>query len=65
MLQRIGLAGVFGLLVVAAGLGLVAWESPIIAAGLATMVLGFGILVQSIISRTLAQFGMAGAPPQG
>ena len=65
MLQRIGLVGVFGLLVVAAGLGLVAWESPVVAAGIATMVLGLGIVVQSVVSRALAQFGLAGAPPQG
>jgi hypothetical protein len=65
MLQRIGLVGVFGLLVVAAGLGLVAWESPVVAAGIATMVLGLGIVVQSVVSRALAQFGLAGALPQG
>ena len=65
MLQRIGLVGVFGLLVVAAGLGLVAWESPVVAAGIATMVLGLGIVVQSVVSRALAQFGLASAPPQG
>jgi hypothetical protein len=64
MLQRIGLAGVFGLLVVVGGLGLVAYANPLVAAGLATMVFGLGVLVQSVVSRTLAQFGMAGPPPQ-
>jgi hypothetical protein len=60
MLQRIGFAGVFGLLVVASGLGLVTWVSPLIGAGLAVMIFGFGIVVQAVVSRTLAQFGMGG-----
>lgn len=65
MLSRIGLPGVFGLLVVAGGLGLVAWESPLIAGGLALMVFGFGIAVFSLIRRTLAGFGLGGGVGPG
>ncbi len=60
MFRRLGFAGLFGLLVIASGLGLVTWVDWRIGAGIALMLFGLGIVVQSVVSRTLAQFGMGG-----
>ncbi|MEM4780959.1 MAG: hypothetical protein QXG03_05305 [Halalkalicoccus sp.] len=60
MLDRLGLVGVFGLLLVLAGLALVAVENLLIAGGLALVLLGVGLAVKSLVSGMLAAFGMGG-----
>lgn len=60
MFDRLGVLGIVGLLLVLAGLGLVAVESPLIAAGLALVLLGIGLAVKSLLSGMLAAFGMGG-----
>lgn len=59
MYQRIGLLGVVGMVLALTGLGLITVVQPLIGAGLALVLLGLGITVQSVISRMLKQFGMA------
>jgi len=60
MLRKLGAFGLVGLVVVLAGLALVAWESRIIAAGLALMLLGFGLTVKALVSNLLGSLGMGG-----
>mgnify|MGYP006302996007 CR=1 FL=1 len=60
MLRRLGAFGLVGIVVVLAGLALVAWESRIIAAGLALMLLGFGLTVKALVSNLLGSLGMGG-----
>ncbi|WP_121820118.1 DUF7470 family protein [Halostella salina] len=60
MLRKLGAAGLVGLVVVLVGLALVAWESRIIAAGLALMLLGFGLTVKALVSNLLGSLGMGG-----
>lgn len=58
MFDRLGLAGIAGLLLVLAGLALVAVESPLIAGGLVLVLVGLGLAVKSLLSGMLAAFGM-------
>ncbi|MCL7416485.1 MAG: hypothetical protein M8354_01425 [Halalkalicoccus sp.] len=60
MFDRLGLAGIAGLLLVVVGIALVALESPLIAAGLALVLVGLGLAVKSLVSGMLATFGMGG-----
>lgn len=58
MLRKLGAVGVGGLLVMLAGVLLVAWESPLIAAGLALVLAGLGMLIRAAVSAVMGQFGM-------
>ncbi|WP_135536699.1 MULTISPECIES: hypothetical protein [Halostella] len=60
MIKKLGAVGIVGIVVVLAGLALVAWESQIIAAGLALMLLGFVLTVKALVSNLLSSFGMGG-----
>jgi hypothetical protein len=58
MFERIGLIGVAGMLVALAGLGLITYAAPLVGAGLALVLFGLGLTIQSALSRILKQFGM-------
>lgn len=58
MLRRLGLAGIFGTLVMFAGLGVITWANWKIGLGVALVLFGLGLTIQSMISRLLAGFGM-------
>lgn len=60
MFDRLGFLGIVGLLLVLAGLGLVAVESPLIAGGLVLVLVGLGLAVKSLVSGMLSAFGMGG-----
>lgn len=60
MLDKLGLAGVAGVLVLFGGIGLIAWINPLIAAGMAFVVAGLGLLVYGLVSNVLSSFGMGG-----
>ncbi|ADJ14138.1 DUF7470 family protein [Halalkalicoccus jeotgali] len=60
MLDRLGLAGIAGFVLVLVGLALVAVKSPLIAAGLALVLVGLGLAVKSLVSGLLSTFGMGG-----
>lgn len=58
MLDKLGAKGLFGLLVLLAGIGVVAWQSPIIAAGMALVVVGFVLTAWGLVSGLMESFGM-------
>lgn len=60
MFDRLDAVGVFGLLLVLAGLALVALENLLIAGGLVLVLVGLGLAVKSLVSGMLSAFGMGG-----
>ncbi len=58
MLEKLGIVGVVGILVTVGGLGVIAYESPVIAAGLLLVLLGLGLGVFAIVKNTLSSLGM-------
>lgn len=60
MFDRLGAVGVLGIVLVVAGLALVAVESLLVAGGMALVLLGVGLAVKSLISGMLSAFGMGG-----
>jgi hypothetical protein len=62
MLDKLGVAGVAGIVVLFAGIGLVAWQNLILAAGLALVVSGLGLVVYGLVTSLLASFGLGGMP---
>lgn len=60
MLDKLGAAGIVGVLVILGGIGLLAWINPLIAAGIGLVVAGLGLLVYGLVSNLLASFGMGG-----
>lgn len=59
MYERLGIGGIVGLLLVLGGIALVAWQAPIVAAGLAFVLAGLGLVVRALVGNVLRQFGMA------
>jgi uncharacterized membrane protein HdeD (DUF308 family) len=61
MLERIGgPSGVVGLLGVLGGIGLIATDEPIVAAGLLVVLIGLALLVRGIVQGVMASMGMGG-----
>lgn len=60
MLRKLGAVGVLGVAVVLAGLALIAVADPVVAAGMALVLLGFGLTVKALVSNLLSSFGMGG-----
>lgn len=60
MLDKLGVAGIVGVLFVFGGIGLVAWRDPILAAGMAFVVAGLGLIVYGMIRNLMSAFGMGG-----
>jgi hypothetical protein len=60
MLDKLGLAGVFGLLVLAGGIVVIALESLVIAGGIALVLAGLGLVVFGMIKNLLRSMGMGG-----
>ena len=58
MYERLGIGGIVGLLLVLGGIGLVAWQAPIVAAGLAFVLAGLGLVVRALVGNVMRQFGM-------
>ncbi|QKY20794.1 hypothetical protein B4589_010540 [Halolamina sp. CBA1230] len=58
MYDRLGVGGVVGLLLALAGIALVAWQAPIVAAGLAFVLAGLGLVVRALVGNVMRQFGM-------
>ncbi len=59
MLDKLGTLGLVGVLVTLGGLALIAWQSPIVAGGLALVVGGVGLVVKGLLDSLMAQFGFA------
>ncbi|QFU82212.1 DUF7470 family protein [Natronorubrum aibiense] len=58
MLKNLGPQGIAGLLILLAGVGLIASQNLLIAAGMALVLAGLGIVVKALISGMLQSFGM-------
>ncbi|RQG92366.1 DUF7470 family protein [Natrarchaeobius chitinivorans] len=58
MLDTIGPLGIVGILVLLAGIAVVAYANWIIAAGIALILAGMGLVVKSLITSMLQSFGM-------
>lgn len=62
MLDKLGVAGLLGVLVMLGGVGLVAWKQPIVAAGIALVVAGLGLVVYGMISNLMSSLGFGAMP---
>lgn len=62
MLDKLGTVGVAGIVVLLAGVALVAWQNLILAAGLALVVAGVGLVAYGLVTSLLGAFGMTGMP---
>lgn len=60
MLDKLGVAGVVGLLLMLGGVAAVASQSLVIAGGIALVVAGLGLIVFGILKNLLASLGMGG-----
>mgnify|MGYP000214500209 CR=1 FL=1 len=60
MLDKLGFAGVVGLLLMLGGVAAVASRSLVIAGGIALVVAGLGLIVFGIVKNLLASLGMGG-----
>lgn len=60
MFDKLGVAGVVGLVLLLAGLGIVAWQNPIIAAGLALVFVGLALVLKGVVGSLLGSMGMGG-----
>ncbi|MBV0924413.1 hypothetical protein KTS45_09380 [Halomicroarcula limicola] len=60
MLDKLGVAGIAGVVTLFGGIALVAWQNLILAAGLALVVGGMGLIVYGLVTSLLASFGMGG-----
>jgi hypothetical protein len=60
MLGKIGPLGLVGLLVLLAGIVLIAWQNLVVAAGVALVLAGLGFLVYGLVRNLLASMGMGG-----
>ncbi|AEH35875.1 MULTISPECIES: DUF7470 family protein [Halopiger] len=58
MIDKIGPLGIVGVVVLLGGIGLIAYANPIIAAGMALVLVGLGLVVKSLVSGMLQSFGM-------
>lgn len=60
MIDKLGVAGVAGVLVLLGGIVVVAWQNLFLAAGLAFVVAGLGLIVYGMVSNLLSAFGLGG-----
>ncbi|MBX0295641.1 DUF7470 family protein [Haloarcula nitratireducens] len=60
MLDKLGVAGIAGVVALFGGIALVASQNLIFAAGLALVVGGMGLIVYGLVTSLLASFGMGG-----
>ncbi len=57
MLDKLGLSGLFGALLILAGIGVVAWNAPVVAAGLVLVLLGLALVVRRAAKSVMGMFG--------
>lgn len=60
MLDKLGIAGVVGVLFMLGGVAVVAWQNLILAGGLALVIAGLGLVVFGLVKNLLASFGVGG-----
>jgi hypothetical protein len=60
MFDKLGLVGVLGVVFMLGGIALVAWQSLVLAGGLALVVAGLGLVVFGLVKNLLSSLGMGG-----
>lgn len=60
MLDKLGGVGFAGIAVMLGGILLVAWQNIVLAAGLALVVAGVGLVVYGLVTSLLGAFGLGG-----
>ncbi|GAA0459223.1 hypothetical protein MUK72_03285 [Halococcus dombrowskii] len=60
MLDKLGLAGIVGILCCLGGLAVIAYVAPVVAGGLALVLIGLVLVVRGLLSGMLSAFGMDG-----
>lgn len=60
MLDKLGIAGIIGLLFMLGGIAVVAWENLLIAGGIALVLAGMGLVVYGLVTGLLSSLGMGG-----
>ena len=60
MLDKLGTKGILGVLLLLAGIAVIAIQNLIIAAGIGLVVLGFVLTAWGLVSGLLSSFGMGG-----
>lgn len=60
MFQRLGLAGVLGVVVLFAGIAVIAWQNLAIAGGVALVIAGIGFVVYGLVTNLLSALGIGG-----
>ncbi|GAA0669683.1 hypothetical protein ACFQDG_17000 [Natronoarchaeum mannanilyticum] len=60
MLKRLGATGIVGLLAILGGIALIAYESLVIAGGIALVLAGIGLVVRALVSSLINSMGMGG-----
>ncbi|MFB6071956.1 MAG: hypothetical protein ABEJ88_03215 [Halobacterium sp.] len=58
MLDKLGITGLLGVLLVVAGVGVVAWKAPVVAVGLTAIILGVALVARGAIRSVMGIFGM-------
>jgi len=56
----LGPVSVVGLLVLLAGIAVIAWQNLVVAAGVALVLAGLGFVVFGLVRKVLASMGMGG-----
>jgi hypothetical protein len=60
MFNKLGTKGILGVLLLLAGIAVIAYVNLLIAAGIALVVLGFVLTAWGLVSGLMASFGMGG-----
>jgi hypothetical protein len=58
MFDRLGIGGVFGVVLLLAGIGVVASQNLVVAGGIALVIAGLGFVVYGIVRNLISAFGM-------
>lgn len=60
MFDKLGVAGILGVLCLLAGIAVVALESLIVAGGLSLVIAGVGLVVFGLVKNLISSLGMGG-----
>lgn len=60
MFDKLGTKGILGVLLLLAGIAVIAYVNLLIAAGIALVVLGFVLTAWGLVSGLMSSFGMGG-----
>ena len=58
MIDKLGPLGIVGVLILFAGIGLIAYVNWMIAVGMGLILAGLGLVVKALVSSVLQSFGM-------